>query len=243
MDAEAISFIKKEIGAKTAFVGFSGGKDSIVTADLVKRAGIKYQLYYSFTGIDPPEIVRFIRREYPDCIFLKPKQTFWRNLSVNVPPSNRLRWCCYSLKKKPGLDIPLEHRIMGIRAEESVKRGKYKRVNLFEKLRHTHYYPILNFTEADVWEYITKHNLRYPKLYDQGFDRLGCVICPYHSGKGGAQHARWRRRYPKYFERFERGITELFYKRQSQGKKMFYNTPREFLDAWYLSNSARWYAG
>jgi len=242
IEEEAILFIRSKIGTKTAFVGFSGGKDSIVIANLIKKSGVKYQLYYSFTGIDPPEVVRFIRRNYPECIFLKPKKTFWRNLSVNVPPSNRLRWCCTALKKTPGINIPLEHRIMGIRSEESVKRGKYERVNFFEKLRHTHYYPILKWNEANVWDYIEKNNLEYPKLYDEGFDRIGCVVCPYHSEKTGKKHEQYREKYPKFFDRFEKGITDLFYKRQKQGKIMYYETPKEFLNAWYLSNSARWYA-
>lgn len=43
------------------FVGFSGGKDSQVLLDLVKRAGVKYKAHYNVTTIDPPENVRFIR--------------------------------------------------------------------------------------------------------------------------------------------------------------------------------------
>jgi len=239
--AEGISFIRDNIGTKTAFVGFSGGKDSIVTADLMKRSGVKYELYYSFTGIDPPEVVRFIRKYYPECIFLKPKQTFWRNLSVHTPPSDRLRWCCTSLKKESGWDVPLEHRVMGIRKEESSKRSKYPRINFFEKLRHTHYYPILNFNEADIWEYIKSNELPYPSLYDEGFDRLGCIVCPYHSERTGKKHKQYRDRWPKYFNRFERGIKELYNKRVSQGKTMHYDTPEEFIQAWYVKNSARWY--
>jgi len=238
---EATQFIRRVIGTCTAFVGFSGGKDSIVVADLMRRSGVKYQLYYSFTGIDPPEVVRFIRKYYPQCVFLRPRRTFWRDLSTNVPPSNRLRWCCTSLKKEPGIDIPLEHRVMGIRAEESVRRGKYQRVNLFERLRHTHYYPILNYTEADVWGHIDQYAIPYPSLYDEGFNRIGCVVCPYHSEPTGMRHEAYRSRWPKFFDRFEKGITELYYKRVEQGRTMHYDTPKQFLDAWYLSNSARWY--
>lgn len=241
-EKKAIAFVQEHFKDEKAYVGFSGGKDSIVTADLVKRSGIDYKLFYSFTGIDPPELVRFIRANYPECEMRRPQQTFWRNLSVHTPPSNRLRWCCTSLKKEPGYDVHLFHRIMGIRLEESSARSRYKQVNVYENLGHTHYYPIFYFTESDVWDYINSRKLAYPKLYDEGFDRLGCVICPYHSEKTGKLHAKYRSRWPKFFLRFERGITELYYKRVSQGKTMHYKTPREFLDAWYLSNSARWYA-
>jgi len=62
---EAIQFIRKSFGNETAFVGFSGGKDSIVTEHLFKLSDVKYELYYSFTGLDAPEVIRFIRQNYP----------------------------------------------------------------------------------------------------------------------------------------------------------------------------------
>jgi len=239
---ESIDFIQKSFGNETAFLGFSGGKDSIVTEHLFKMSGVKYELYYSFTGLDAPQVIRFIRKHYPHCNFLMPLRTFWKNLSTHVPPSNRLRWCCGYLKKMPGLKLPHKKRAMGIRAEESSKRSKYGRVNYFEKLDHTHYYPIFHWQEWELWEFIRKQNLSYPILYNQGFDRIGCVVCPYHSEPTGTLHHKYRKRWPKFFDRFEKGISDLFYKRQSQGKEMFYETPQQFLDAWYLNNSARWYA-
>ena len=238
---EALDFIRETIGDETAFVGFSGGKDSIVTAELMRMSGVKYELYYSFTGIDAPEVVRFIRKNYPECKFLMPKRTFWRDLSVNVPPSDRIRWCCRTLKKEASWQLPHKKRVMGIRAEESSRRAKRGRVNHFEKIGHTHYYPIFYWKEWQIWDFIEERKLPYPILYDWGFNRIGCVICPYHSEKTGKLQAKYRKHWPKYFARWERGITELYAKRVSQGKKMFYPTAREFLDAWYLDDASRWY--
>ena len=240
--AEAVDFIRESIGDETAFVGFSGGKDSIVTAELMKISGVKYELYYSFTGIDAPEVIRFIRKHYPECKFLMPRKTFWQDLAVNVPPSDRLRWCCTAMKKTAAWKLPHTKRIMGIRAEESSRRASRNRDNHFEKLGHTHFYPIFHWKEWQVWGFINENKLPYPVLYDWGFDRIGCVICPYHSEKTGKLHAKYREHWPKYFDRWEKGITGLFAKRQAQGKKMFYPTAREFLDAWYLDDSSRWYA-
>lgn len=75
------------------FVGFSGGKDSIVTADLMRLSKIPHQLYYSVTGIDPPSVVKFIRRKYPKCKFLRPNKTFWHSMITKNPPANFSRWC------------------------------------------------------------------------------------------------------------------------------------------------------
>ena len=84
--AEALDFIREHEPPEGYFVGFSGGKDSIVTLALVREAGVKHKSFYSATGIDPPEIVRFIRREYPEVVFLRPKMTFWDGIRRKSPP-------------------------------------------------------------------------------------------------------------------------------------------------------------
>ena len=221
MTEETIGFILDNIPDNTD-VGFSGGKDSIVTAKLMGLSGKPHTVSHSFTGIDAPEIIRFIRKNYPNCEIVRNKRTFWRDLSVNVPPSDRLRWCC-TLLKKNGVD-----QVQGIRAEESHKRASRPRVNKW-KGRIT-YYPILYWKEWQIWDFIKEHDLAYPSLYDEGFNRIGCVVCPYHSEKTGKLHKLYRDRWPKFFERFEKGITELYNKRVSQGKKMAYPTLQDFCD-------------
>lgn len=61
MEEEAIDFLREHEPPEGYFVGFSGGKDSIVTLELCRMAGVKHQAFYSCTGIDAPEVVRFIR--------------------------------------------------------------------------------------------------------------------------------------------------------------------------------------
>jgi len=238
---EAVDFINCNIENDVAFVGFSGGKDSIVVAKLMEMSNVKYELYYSFTGLDAPEVVRFIRKEYPECRFLLPRRTFWRDLAVHIPPSSRIRWCCRLLKEEPAWKLVHKKRIMGIRSEESVSRSKRNRINYYKKLNHTHYYPIFHWKEWQIWEFINKYSLNYPKLYDWGFNRIGCIICPYHSSKSGRLHQMYRNKWTKFFELFEKKIKELYYKRKNQGKQMYYSTPEEFLDAWYRDSCARWY--
>lgn len=237
----AIQFIREHI-IGPAFVGFSGGKDSIVTADLMKKSGVEHTLYYSFTGIDAPEVVQFIRKNYPDCVFLKPKFTFWRDLSTHCPPSNRLRWCCTSLKKAPAWKIKWPHRVMGIRAEESSSRAKVGPINTHWKdIGYTDFHPIYYWKGWEVWEHIQKYNLKVPPLYDWGFDRIGCVICPYHSGRDGLLHEKYRQHWPKFFDLWENEISKLWHKRQDSGKIMHHDTPDAYLYDWYRDNSARWY--
>jgi len=230
---ETVSFVRNNVPDNTE-VGFSGGKDSICTAKIMELSGVKHHLVYAFTGIEPPEVVRFIRNHYPQCQIRVPKRTFWSSLTVHVPPSDRLRWCC-TLLKKDGHDS-----VLGIRSEEGAKRANRPRVNHW-KGRIT-YHPILYWKEWQVWDFITENNLPYPKLYDEGFDRLGCIVCPYHSEKTGKLHEMYRKRWPFMFKRFEREIAKLYHKRVGQGKTMAYDSPEEFIEAWYLDDSSRWYA-
>lgn len=38
--------------------------------------------------------------------------------------------------------------------------------------------PIIEWTDAEVWEFIKDYKVPYCDLYDQGFKRLGCIGCP-----------------------------------------------------------------
>ena len=100
MEAEAISFIRQHEPQEGYYVGFSGGKDSIVTLDLVKRSGVKYEAWHSLTSIDPPEVVGFVRREYPDVKIAKPKKSVYELIFDHAPPKRLARWCCDKLKKR-----------------------------------------------------------------------------------------------------------------------------------------------
>jgi len=237
---EAVNFLKQNLSDKgKIFVAFSGGKDSTVIAKLMEISELNYQLYYSFTGIDPPELVRFIRENYRECTFLHPKKSFWKDLESHIPPSSKIRWCCTSLKKEPSYKINLFHRVEGIRSEESSRRAKYKRVNHFEKLGITKYYPILEWKEWQVWEFIGDYSLEYCKLYDEGFGRIGCVICPFNSK--GSKQLHCKKRWPKFFKKFEETIEILYQKRMKQGRIMNFPDSRGFCEAWYKDDSARWY--
>jgi len=51
---------------------------------LAKMAGVKLTPYYNVTGIDPPELIYFIREHYPDVIFSRPKTTMLALFSLSI---------------------------------------------------------------------------------------------------------------------------------------------------------------
>lgn len=114
------------------FLAFSGGKDSCVLKALADMAGVKYDAHYSVTSVDPPELVRFIKKYHPDVSMDIPREdpddpnsppiTMWNLIPrKRMPPTRIARYCCEYLKESCG-----EGRITltGVRWDESSKRKK-----------------------------------------------------------------------------------------------------------------------
>jgi phosphoadenosine phosphosulfate reductase len=169
------------------YVAFSGGKDSVVTLDLVKKSGVKYTVHHNLTGIDPPELVRFIRQNFPDMVYELPKVSFAKGIIQNGLPNRFNRWCCRTLKERGGKK---RVRITGIRAGESLSR---KARNCQEVARDGGHFvhPIFRWSTADVWQYVHDNNLPYCCLYDEGFERIGCAMCPFGGNKRYRDMIRW----------------------------------------------------
>ena len=103
------------------FLGFSGGKDSVVIKEIAKRAGVKFKAYYSQTTIDPPELVRFIKKYHSDVEWLKPKQNMFHRMEKKGLPTRLVRWCCVEYKERGGEG---QVKVFGIRAAESTSAAE-----------------------------------------------------------------------------------------------------------------------
>jgi len=94
LEQVAISFILEHEPPEGYFLAFSGGKDSVVLYDLTLISGVKFFPYYSATGIDPPELVKFIRAHYPSVVFKTPDHSFFKEIKIrSIPPTFFRRWC------------------------------------------------------------------------------------------------------------------------------------------------------
>nr|DAF50071.1 MAG TPA: phosphoadenosine-phosphosulfate reductase [Siphoviridae sp. ctzyE57] len=109
------------------YLAFSGGKDSQCIYHLAKRGNVKFDAHYSVTSVDPPEVVRFIKRQYPDVIFNYPRDkdgnrvTMWNLIQRNsTPPTRLVRYCCRALKENGGVGRVV---VTGVRWAESVRRA------------------------------------------------------------------------------------------------------------------------
>ena len=232
LTAEAVSFIREHEPPEGYFVAFSGGKDSIVALELVRMAEVRHRSFYN-VGIEPPEVARFIKQHYPETKFLYPKHSFFEMVKRKFPPLRTKRWCCDYLRKLPSRHIPLKHRIMGMRAEESRKRSERPRIDL-NKREHTQIYkPIFDWQEWAVRDFIESRNLPYPSLYDEGWSRVGCVICPFICSPNMKMVNRNKAKWPGMYKAFEHAVRKWFLTRKAQGAIFREETAEEYLQNWY----------
>lgn len=235
------------------YLAFSGGKDSCVIKALTDMAGIKYDAHYRVSSVDPPELVRFIKEQHPDVSIDFPRDkngkviTMWNLIPAQVmPPTQVARYCCQYIKEDGGEG---RDKITGVRWDESARRKK-KRSGLeveYTKERErldpdnmdedmVRYCmqskgfilnPIIDWTTDEVWEFIHRFNVPYCKLYDEGFQRLGCIGCPMATEREKkTQFKRW----PKYEEAYLRAFDRML----KNGKKEYlkWDTPEDVMKWW-----------
>jgi phosphoadenosine phosphosulfate reductase len=77
IDQLSIELIQAYEPPEGYYLGFSGGKDSVVIYDLAMRSGVKFTAHYSVSPIDPPQIHQFIKSEYPQVIWDLTAKNFW----------------------------------------------------------------------------------------------------------------------------------------------------------------------
>lgn len=73
-EAQSLERIRYFCPPEGYYVAYSGGKDSTVILDLIRRSGVPYEAHYNLTTVDPPELVAFIRKQ-SDVIIDHPKSS------------------------------------------------------------------------------------------------------------------------------------------------------------------------
>lgn len=110
------------------FLAFSGGKDSQALYHIAELAGVKFTAHFSPTTVDPPQLMRFIRRNYPECEWEKVDKSMYQMArEMGMVPTMKLRWCCAKFKESSGAG---KVTLTGVRHAESVNRAKRKEVEV-----------------------------------------------------------------------------------------------------------------
>ena len=158
------------------YLAYSGGKDSDCILNLARMAGVKFDAHHHLTTCDPPELVRHVKTQ-PDVEIDRPKETMWQLIRrKKMPPRRQARYCCEVLKEGGGSGRLV---VTGIRWGESHRRSKRKMAEHCLRDKSKKFLnPIIDWNTHEVWTFILHHKIEYCSLYDEGFKRLGCVLCP-----------------------------------------------------------------
>jgi phosphoadenosine phosphosulfate reductase len=225
---EAIQILKD---LKPEWLCFSGGKDSIIIKRLAIMAKIKFESHYNITTIDPPDLIRFMNRCHKDVIRDKPERPLLKQMLIEkIPPNRIIRWCCRLYKEKGGDG---KFVITGLRAAESWRRGRRQIVELCKNGTGKRYmHPIFNWSDAEVWEFIKAEGLPYCSLYDEGWKRIGCLMCP----MGRKKRLLEAKRYPHITKNFIKHFELLYEINLKRGKDMTRWANGEDMFYWWLKD-------
>lgn len=233
------------------YLAFSGGKDSQALYHIALMAGVKFKAHMNLTSIDPPEVIRFVKKQYPDVELIKPKMSIYdMALKKHILPTMRLRWCCAEFKEMSGAG---KVTLIGIRKEESARRSKREEVSTNIKGKRTEetfdqwsehqekmvtcvggkdkilVSPIIHWAERDVWEFLNDVvKVPHCELYDEGYTRIGCILCPMSNRKSKLRDIE---RFPHAKKRWIQTIEKL--KNAGYINKNFDDA--EFAFEWWIS--------
>ena len=118
----------------------------------------------------------------------------------------------------------------------------YKQINslscclstLFKDKTKRYINPIIDWSDKDVWDFIHWQGLKYCKLYDEGFKRLGCILCLLQTKKGKLRDIE---RYPKFYKGYLRAFENMIKHRIASGLKCNWKTGQEVMDWWIYEPS------
>lgn len=110
------------------YLAFSGGKDSQALFHMTQLAGVRFCGHMNLTSVDPAEVIRFVKKNYPEVELIKPgKSIFQHAIEKQILPTIRVRWCCAEYKETAGAG---KVTLIGIRKAESSRRAKRNEVEI-----------------------------------------------------------------------------------------------------------------
>lgn len=151
------------------------------------------------------------------------KTTMWKLIvRKRMPPTRMWRYCCQILKEQGGKNRMIATGVRWAESTQRKKRGEFEKlgktvkdrfkttseimlsndndekrkfVEFCELKAETVVNPIIDWEDADIWEYYYAECKYHNPFYEKGFERCGCIGCPLASRASRLKEFRY---YPKY---------------------------------------------
>jgi len=187
---EILNWALKNFGSKIALASSFQCEESVLIDMLYKIAGKNFRVFTLDTGRlneETYEVMERIREKYSITIESQfPDREAVENLerekglySFRESVENR-KECCHIRKVVPlnralaGLDAW----ITGLRAEQSVMRAATPKIQEdVPRKGIVKFNPLVDWTTAQVWDYIKVNQVPYNQLHDRGYPSIGCAPC------------------------------------------------------------------
>jgi phosphoadenosine phosphosulfate reductase len=98
---------------------------------------------------------------------------------------------CCGLRKVSPLEEALsgvDAWVSGLRRDQSPGRARAPKLTWDERRGVHKVNPLAEWTDRDVWGYISRHHLPYNELHDRGYGSIGCTHC---TKPGVGREGRW----------------------------------------------------
>ncbi len=174
--------------APVTFANSLGAEDMVLT-DIIDRYQLDIDMFSLDTGRLPQEtydLMQIVRERYktPLRIYfpnVKQVEAYVAEHGVNgFYDSIELRKACCHIRKVEPLRRALQGKrawITGMRSEQASTRSNlkvsaYDMDNRMQKVN-----PLLDWSNAEVWEYLKHYEVPYNKLHDKFYPSIGCAPC------------------------------------------------------------------
>ena len=216
------------------------------TIDFMNSTNETAQTYLHVKNDFPKDKLRINNPEKGMYEWLKNDKNYYIPTAVS-------RICCSTYKEgeiKKVLNKNQNYIIfLGARKDESPNRSEYdwdlnERMNelyrttgknkykLYIPKNWKRFLPILNWTDVDIWLYIIREQIPYNDQYNRGFNRCGCLICPYMSDYAELLVKEF---YPSLSKRWD-DLLQVHYEVKDVSRRLKY-TKHEFI------NQGKWKTG
>jgi len=190
LEAEAIHVIR-EVAAELEkpVLLFSGGKDSIVLLHLARKAfrpgSVPFGVMHVDTGHNFPEVLEFRDRHVPGILVASVQASIDNGRVRDEPSRNRLQTTTLlDAIEEHGFDAAFggarrdeeraraKERVLSFRDDFGQWDPRRQRPELWDlyngrvrRGEHVRVFPLSNWTELDVWEYVRVEELELPSIY------------------------------------------------------------------------------